>query len=94
MDVDALQNLGKQSRYWLAAVGITSVAQLRKVGASAAYGLVKYHFGAGPSLNLLYALEGALTNRISTSFSDAEKRRLCEAAGVLLKPKPRKRLRR
>jgi len=94
VEIDELRNLGAKSRYWLAEVGITSAAQLRKVGAPAAYGLVKYHFGAGPSLNLLYALEGALTNRMSTSFSAAEKRRLCEAAGVRLKSKPRKRLRR
>ncbi len=94
MEVDALRNLGQKSRFWLAGVGITNVEQLRKVGAPTAYGLVKYNFGAGPSLNLLYALEGALTNRDCTTFSVEEKRRLCEAAGVAFNSKPRRRLRR
>lgn len=45
----------------LAAAGIDSVAQLRRLGAVAAYAKVKAS-GAGASLNLLWALEGALTS--------------------------------
>lgn len=46
----------------LADAGITSVAQLRKLGAVAAYVQVK-QTGCNASLNLLWALEGALTSR-------------------------------
>lgn len=55
-----LPNLGPKSRQMLALAGITSVAQLRKLGSVAAYARVK-EAGANASLNLLWALEGALT---------------------------------
>jgi DNA transformation protein len=44
----------------LTAAGIHNVAQLRKLGAVAAYVAVK-HRTSSASLNLLWALEGALT---------------------------------
>ncbi len=44
----------------LAAVGVTSLAHLTKLGAVAAYSKVK-RSGAPASLNLLWALEGAIT---------------------------------
>jgi DNA transformation protein and related proteins len=40
--------------------GIKSVAQLRRLGSVRAYALVR-DTGTNPSLNLLWALEGALT---------------------------------
>ena len=55
-----LRNLGPKSRAMLAAVGVTSLAHLTKLGAVAAYSKVK-RSGAPASLNLLWALEGALT---------------------------------
>jgi TfoX/Sxy family transcriptional regulator of competence genes len=55
-----LPNLGPKSTRWLAAAGIASVAQLRQLGAVRAYAMVK-RTGAAASLNLLWALEGALT---------------------------------
>lgn len=57
---DALPNLGPVSRQMLADAGIDSVQALRRLGAVAAYARVK---GLHPraSLNLLWALEGALT---------------------------------
>ena len=58
--VEGLQNLGPRSQAMLASVGITSVAQLRKYGAVAAYAKAKKSNPAA-SLNLLWALEGALT---------------------------------
>jgi DNA transformation protein len=45
----------------LIAAGITSLTQLRKLGAIAAYAKVK-RTGGKASLNLLWALEGALTD--------------------------------
>lgn len=55
-----LPNLGPKSHQKLAQAGVTSLAQLRELGAVSAYALVK-RSGGRPSLNLLWALEGALT---------------------------------
>lgn len=55
-----LPNLGPASQRMLAAAGIESIAQLRRLGSVAAYAKVK-RSGARPSLNLLWALEGALS---------------------------------
>ncbi|WP_374347492.1 TfoX/Sxy family protein [Chitinimonas sp.] len=57
-----LANLGKASAAMLAQAGIESEAQLRELGAVAAFLAVK-RAGAKPSLNLLWALEGALSGR-------------------------------
>jgi DNA transformation protein len=55
-----LQNLGPRSRAMLARAGIDSLAQLQAMGSVAAYVQVKRHC-PGASLNLLWALEGALS---------------------------------
>jgi DNA transformation protein and related proteins len=55
-----LPNLGPKSQAMLARAGITSVDELRRIGAVGAYARVR-RAGAGASLNLLWALEGALT---------------------------------
>ncbi len=55
-----LQNLGPKSQAMLAAAGIHSLEQLRTLGSVRAYLRVK-STGANASLNLLWALEGALT---------------------------------
>jgi DNA transformation protein and related proteins len=57
-----LRNLGPASERMLAAAGITEEAQLRALGAAAAFARAA---DANPhvSLNLLWALEGALTDR-------------------------------
>jgi DNA transformation protein len=59
-DIAKLPNLGPKSKEMLAAAQIQTVAQLRKLGAIAAYARVKQRNGKA-SLNLLWALEGALT---------------------------------
>ncbi len=56
----SLPGLGPKSQAMLEGAGIRSVAQLRELGAVAAYVAVKRANG-NPSLNLLWALEGALT---------------------------------
>lgn len=58
--IATLPNLGPASQAMLAAAGISDVAQLRALGSVAAYAKVK---AATPSasLNLLWALEGALS---------------------------------
>jgi DNA transformation protein len=55
-----LPNLGPKSQQMLNAVGIQNLAQLRKLGAVRAYAQVK-RVNPRASLNLLWALEGALT---------------------------------
>lgn len=55
-----LPNLGPKSAQMLASVGITTVDQLRALGSVAAYVKAK-RAGQRVSLNLLWALEGALT---------------------------------
>lgn len=57
-----LPNLGPKSAALLARAGITNLDQLRNVGAIAAYVMAK-RAGGNVSLNLLWALEGALTGR-------------------------------
>lgn len=56
----ALANLGPKSAQMLKLAGITTVAALRKLGSVAAYAKVKA-VAPNASLNLLWALEGALT---------------------------------
>lgn len=55
-----LPNLGPRSEAILRAAGIRTVEELRAVGAVAAYARAKAS-GAPVSLNLLWALEGALS---------------------------------
>ena len=59
--IDALPGLGPKSRDMLAAAGITTTAQLQALGSVRAYARVRARPGNNASLNLLWALEGALT---------------------------------
>lgn len=60
--IGKLRNLGGASEKMLVAAGITTEAELRRKGAAAAFVAVK-RAGCKPSVNLLWAIEGALTNR-------------------------------
>lgn len=57
-----LRNIGPKSAAWLRQVGLRTEEDLRAIGALEAFMRVK-RAGFKPSLNLLYALEGALTDR-------------------------------
>jgi DNA transformation protein len=57
-----LPGLGPKSQAMLARAGITSVAQLRKLGSVAAYVRAR-RVNPRVSLNLLWALESALTGQ-------------------------------
>lgn len=59
-DFHDLPNLGPSSARMLAAAGIRTQEELRALGAVAAFSRVR-RTGGRPSLNLLWALEGALT---------------------------------
>lgn len=56
---DKLRNVGPKSAAWLRQVGVRTQGDLEALGAVAAFIKVK-RAGFRPSLNLLYALEGAL----------------------------------
>lgn len=57
-----LKSLGARSQEMLAHAGITSVAQLRQLGSVAAFAQAR-QVNAHASLNLLWALESALTGQ-------------------------------
>lgn len=61
-ELASLKNLGPKSQALLAAAGITSFEQLRQLGAVRAYARVKASGVNNASLNLLWALEGALSS--------------------------------
>ena len=58
--LEDLPNLGPKSKAMLAQAGINTLSELRLLGAVAAYSRVR-RCGAKASLNLLWALEGALS---------------------------------
>lgn len=57
-----LRGLGPKSQAMLATVGITTVAELNALGAIGAYERL-WRSGQAVSLNMLWSLEGALTDR-------------------------------
>ena len=70
-----LRNLGPASWRMLARAGIVRAAQLNELGAARAYVTVE-RAGARPSLNLLWAIEGALTGRDWKAVAATERTRL------------------
>lgn len=68
-------NIGPASTRWLAAVGIHTLEDLRKVGVVNAYNLVRAQ-GYNATLNLLWALQGAVTDVHWTEIPDAVKQDL------------------
>lgn len=70
-----LSNLGPKSRQMLELAGIHTIEQLRELGAVQVYVMVKrvWH---GASLNLLWALEGALSGQHWQEVAKHERLRL------------------
>lgn len=56
----SLRNIGPKSAQWLKAVGIQTAEDLSDIGAAEAYLRTKAAFPDKVSLNMLYALQGAL----------------------------------
>lgn len=71
----SLKNLGPKSAAWLAGVGLKTRADLERVGSVGAYRRVRESRGEA-SLNLLYALEGALLDVHWTALPVPLKERL------------------
>lgn len=59
----ALTNLGPVSARWLYDAGIRTPTALRRLGPVTAFRKVAIHRGGDVSLNLLYALDGALRGK-------------------------------
>lgn len=82
-----LKNLGERSQAMLAAAGINTEAQLRTKGSAAAFVAVR-RAGCKPSLNLLWAMEGALTNRDWKDVAKNDRLSLLTQIEMLEKEKP------
>ncbi len=85
-----LRNIGPKSAAWLRQVGLRTEEELRAIGALEAFMRVK-RAGFKPSLNLLYALEGAL---MDCHWQDVPSERRSELlvaadAAIALLPPPR-----
>jgi len=76
-----LRNIGPKSAAWLRQTGIRTQEDLEAVGALAAYIRVK-RAGFKPSLNLLYALEGAILGCHWQEIPDERRSELVLAADV------------
>jgi DNA transformation protein and related proteins len=72
-----IRNVGPKSAAWLRQVGIRTEAEIRELGSMEVFMKVK-KAGFKPSLNLLYALEGAVQDCHWTALSDE-----CKSALVL-----------
>ena len=79
--ISKLRNLGSVTEQWLNEVGISSEDDLRRVGAVEAYRLVK-QAGFNPSLNLLYALHGALIDKDCRMLTVRAKKALQKSLGL------------
>ena len=90
MTAPKLRNIGPKGMAWLRQTGVRSLEDLREVGALAAYVRVR-RAGFKPSLNLLYALEGAILDCHWQQIPDERRAELvgqAEAAVALL-PQPK-----
>ena len=73
--VENLRNLGPTSADWLREIGVGTRAELERLGPVLAYQLVKERH-PNISLNLLWAMVAALTDRDWRQLSGEEKKRL------------------
>ena len=87
-----LRNIGPKSAAWLRQVGLRSAEDLAAAGAVEAFMRVK-RAGFKPSLNLLYALEGALLDCHWQQIPETRRSELVAAAeaAIALLPPPRNR---
>ncbi|HEY1137266.1 MAG TPA: TfoX/Sxy family protein [Xanthomonadaceae bacterium] len=85
-----LRNIGPKSAAWLRQVGLRTEDDLRGIGALEAFMRVK-RAGFKPSLNLLYALEGALVGCHWQEVPQERRAELLAAAeaAIALLPPPR-----
>lgn len=87
-----LRNIGPKSMAWLRQTGVRTLDDLKAVGSLAAFVRVK-RAGFKPSLNLLYALEGAILDCHWQEIPNHRRNELILAAdaAVALLPQPKNR---
>ncbi len=90
----SLKNIGERSAHWLEAVGIYTEEDLMAVGVVEAYRRAKAAFPDRVTLNLLYALQGALLdlswNELPPGLRSELRRQVEELnSGGLPRPHPR-----
>lgn len=85
-----LRNIGPKSAAWLRQVGLRSLEDIAAAGTVDAFMKVR-RAGFKPSLNLLYALEGALLDCHWQEVPEARRSQLVQAAeaAIALLPPPR-----
>ena len=79
LPIESLRNLGPKSGEWLREAGITTIAELERLGPVVAYRLVKQHQPKA-SLNLLWAMAAGLKGNDWRELSEATKNRLRKEA--------------
>ena len=84
--IGRLRNLGSVSTRWLNAIGVHTRRDLEKVGAVGACAILKAH-GYNASLNLVYAIEGALRDCDWNRLPVKRKAQLKAAAADAVKPR-------
>jgi DNA transformation protein len=73
--IESLRNLGPTSAAWLREISVHTKADLERLGPAFAYRLVK-QWQPSTSLNLLWAMAGALADKDWLDISDEEKEKL------------------
>lgn len=87
MSEEKMRNIGPKSAAWLRQVGLHTRADLEAAGPVEAYMRVR-RAGFRPSLNLLYALEGALQDCHWQEVPDARRKELVKAAEAAIAELP------
>jgi hypothetical protein len=77
--IENLRNLGRSSAAWLSEIGVTTIADLERLGPALAYRLVKQR-RPETSLNLLWAMAAGLEDRDWRALTADEKSRLLSEA--------------
>ena len=77
--IESLRNLGSTSCRWLRDVGITTIAELQRLGPVVAYRIVKQSQPA-VSRNLLWALAAGLEGQDWREIPESTKQQLCREA--------------
>lgn len=78
---EKIRNVGPKSAAWLRQVGVRTIEDLRNVGVIETFMKVK-RAGFRPSLNLLYAMQGALNDCHWADLPDEVKTSLVQSAGL------------
>ena len=80
-ELTSLKNIGPKSAAWLVSVGINDSEELFEIGIIEAYRLVSSAYPNQVTLNLLYALQGALLDLNWNELPPDMKTQLRQAVG-------------